>query len=169
MDPAIETSRVHVVRLEGCTPDGERSQDAGEAIQVRLVAEQDVDRLIREGSIAHASAIAAWDFWKHAGRRTSSCPGADAVLSTTAGLRLGGPGPPVALRGSRLRRPAVGVPRPVLLEDLLERGLEIDLLLVRDGDQDEQDVCKLEGEILFGLVGLLRLVAVPVVQLTCQL
>lgn len=70
MDPAIETSRVHVVRLEGCTPDGERSQDAGEAIQVRLVAEQDVDRLIREGSIAHAAAIAAWYFWKHAGGRT---------------------------------------------------------------------------------------------------
>ncbi len=60
MDPAIETSRVHIVRLRNCVPTGERRQDAGEAIRVRLVAEAEIPALIRSGTLTHATAIATW-------------------------------------------------------------------------------------------------------------
>jgi hypothetical protein len=51
----------------------------------------------------------------------------------------------------------------------LERFLEVDALLVGDGNEDEHDVGQLEGQVLLRLAGLLRLVAVAVVQLAGQL
>lgn len=72
LDPAIETSRLHIVRLERCIPDASQDQDAGEVIRVRLVAEADVDGLIGKGSISSVSAIAAWYFWRSAGGTSRS-------------------------------------------------------------------------------------------------
>lgn len=60
LDPAIETSRVHIVRLHDCVASGSRRQDAGEAIRVRLVAEREIEGLIRSGELAHTAGIAAW-------------------------------------------------------------------------------------------------------------
>lgn len=67
LDPSIETSRVHIVRLDDCRLNGRQEQDAGEAIRVRLVGADDVDELIRAGAISHTAAIAAWHYWRMAG------------------------------------------------------------------------------------------------------
>src|SRR5690606_14394369 len=68
-----------------------------------------------------------------------------------------------------LAAPAVRVADAVLLEHALERGLEVDALFVGDGDEHEQDVRQLQGEVLLRLAGLLGFVAVAVVQLARQL
>ncbi|HEX9105971.1 MAG TPA: NUDIX hydrolase, partial [Longimicrobiales bacterium] len=59
-DPALQDNRLHVVVARGCTRSAAPDQDEGEDVHVRLVAVQDVPRLIREGKIVHALAIAAW-------------------------------------------------------------------------------------------------------------
>ena len=51
----------------------------------------------------------------------------------------------------------------------MQRLLQIDLLLVGNCDQYEHDVGQLEREVLLGLTRLLRLAAIPVVQLTRKL
>jgi len=67
LDSAIETSRVHIVRLQGCRRDGVQQPDSGEAIRVRLIGEDDFDELIRGGVISQTAAIAAWYYAQPAG------------------------------------------------------------------------------------------------------
>lgn len=64
MDPSIETSRVHIVHALNCVHSGEREEDEGEAIAVRLVHERDIDGLIRRGTLVHATAVAAWYLYR---------------------------------------------------------------------------------------------------------
>ncbi|HSJ08986.1 MAG TPA: NUDIX hydrolase [Longimicrobiales bacterium] len=63
-DPAIQSNRIHVVLARGCTPDGERDQDDGEDVSVRLASVDEVRELIRRGRIRHAAAISAWYFYE---------------------------------------------------------------------------------------------------------
>src|SRR5690606_34226118 len=65
--------------------------------------------------------------------------------------------------------PPIGVAHAILRQHAAERVLHVDLLLVGECEQDEEDVAQLEREVLLRLACLLRLVAVPVVQLARQL
>jgi ADP-ribose pyrophosphatase len=67
-DPAIQTNRVSVVVARGCTRDGERDQDDGEDVAVRLVKADDIDDLIRSGELRAASALSAWALYERSGR-----------------------------------------------------------------------------------------------------
>lgn len=62
-DPAILTNRIHVLAASACVHARESEQDPGEAVHVRMVAPDDVDRLIRAGDIHHSVTIAAWYFF----------------------------------------------------------------------------------------------------------
>src|SRR5690606_18980973 len=68
-----------------------------------------------------------------------------------------------------LARPALRVAHPVLVEHPPERRFQVDPLLIGERDDDEEDVGQLERQVLLGLAGLLRLVAVAVVQLAGEL
>ena len=68
-DPAIQSNRIHVVLARGCTPDGERDQDDGEDVSVRLASVDEVRELIRRGRIRHAAAISAWYYYESVGER----------------------------------------------------------------------------------------------------
>jgi 8-oxo-dGTP pyrophosphatase MutT (NUDIX family) len=59
-DPAIQANAVRVMVARDCTPDGERNQDEGEDVAVRLVEPDEINDLIRRGVIRHAVAISAW-------------------------------------------------------------------------------------------------------------
>lgn len=59
-DPALQANEVKLVVARDCRPDGEKHEDAGEDVQVRLVAAAEVGELIRRGTIRHAAAISAW-------------------------------------------------------------------------------------------------------------
>jgi ADP-ribose pyrophosphatase len=62
-DPAIQSNTIQVIIARGCTPDGERDQDDGEDVQVRVTAIGEIAGLIREGKIRHAAAISAWHLY----------------------------------------------------------------------------------------------------------
>ena len=64
LDPAIETSGLHIVRVDGCTAEGDSHQDDGEAVAVRLVAEDELEGLIVKGELCHTAAIATWYFYR---------------------------------------------------------------------------------------------------------
>lgn len=68
LDPAIESSVVHIVQVTGAAVPGERSQDAGEAVAVRLVADDEVEALIMRGELRHTAAVAAWFHYVSAAR-----------------------------------------------------------------------------------------------------
>ena len=63
-DPAIQTNAIHVILARGCVQDGERDQDDGEDVAVRIVDKGEVDKLIRNGQIRHAASISAWHMMK---------------------------------------------------------------------------------------------------------
>jgi len=62
-DPAILTNRIHVLSARACVRVREPVQDEGEAVLVRIVPPDEVDRLIRDGVIHHSVTIAAWFFF----------------------------------------------------------------------------------------------------------
>lgn len=64
LDPAIETSIVHIVIATDCARAGEPKQDDGEAVVLRLIPEEDIEQLIRTGEIGHTAAIATWYFYR---------------------------------------------------------------------------------------------------------
>lgn len=66
-DPAIQSNRVRVVVARGCSADGERDQDDGEDVHVRLVTVDEVSRLIGAGEIRAAPAITAWALFSRGG------------------------------------------------------------------------------------------------------
>ena len=59
-DPALHANTVQVIVARNCTADGARNQDEAEDVAVRLVSPDQIDALIRDGSIRHAVAIGAW-------------------------------------------------------------------------------------------------------------
>lgn len=61
-NPALQTNRMHVILATGCEPTGERGQDDGEDVHVRLVEPEEIPRLIDAGRIDHALAIMTW-YW----------------------------------------------------------------------------------------------------------
>lgn len=63
-DPSIQSNAVQVVVAHGCTPSGERDQDEGEDVAVRLVDVGEVNGLIRSGELRHAASISAWALYE---------------------------------------------------------------------------------------------------------
>lgn len=63
-DPSIQSNVVQVVVARGCTPDGERDQDDGEDVAVRLVDAGEVGDMIRRGELRHAATISAWTLYE---------------------------------------------------------------------------------------------------------
>lgn len=59
LNPSWQTTRVHVVRVQGAAPTGSRNQDEGEDIRVRPVPLGEVIERIRRGEVVSASVIAA--------------------------------------------------------------------------------------------------------------
>jgi ADP-ribose pyrophosphatase len=59
-DPAIQANSVQLIVARGCTADGNRHQDDGEDVRVRLVRPEEISELIRAGVIRHSVAISAW-------------------------------------------------------------------------------------------------------------
>jgi ADP-ribose pyrophosphatase len=59
LNPAWETTRVHVVLATGCSLSGEKELDAGEDTQVRLIREDELASAISTGRIGSAVAVAA--------------------------------------------------------------------------------------------------------------
>jgi ADP-ribose pyrophosphatase len=62
-DPAIQSNAVCVVFARSCTANGQRHQDSGEDVQVRLVDPGEVSELIRRGEIRSAPSITAWSLF----------------------------------------------------------------------------------------------------------
>ena len=60
LDPALQTNPVHVVDVGEVKVQGEREQDDGEDVHVRLVTADEIGRFIRSGVIVHAGTIAGW-------------------------------------------------------------------------------------------------------------
>ena len=67
-DPAIQSNAVSVVVARGCTRDGERDQDDGEDVAVRIVSAAEIDELIRSGALRAAPALSAWALYERSGR-----------------------------------------------------------------------------------------------------
>jgi ADP-ribose pyrophosphatase len=63
-DPAIQANAIKLIVARGCAPDGQKHQDDGEDVQVRVVSPDEVRKLIRDGTIRHAAAISAWYFYE---------------------------------------------------------------------------------------------------------
>jgi ADP-ribose pyrophosphatase len=59
-DPAKQSTPVHMVVALECTAAGERHQDDGEDVHVRVVALDEIPALIRDGRMRSAAAITAW-------------------------------------------------------------------------------------------------------------
>jgi ADP-ribose pyrophosphatase len=68
-DPAIQANSVQLIVARGCTADGERHQDHGEDVGVRLVVPEEIDELIGQGVIRHSVAISAWYLYQLACER----------------------------------------------------------------------------------------------------
>ena len=62
-NPAINSNRLHLWLALDCESTGERQQDEGEDVHVRLVKHEDFDRLQAAGAINHALVITAWHFY----------------------------------------------------------------------------------------------------------
>jgi ADP-ribose pyrophosphatase len=73
-DPAIQSNCITIVVARGCTADGERDQDDGEDVSVRVVSEDDVAALIRDGSIRHAASITAWYLYQQLAGGSGGAP-----------------------------------------------------------------------------------------------
>lgn len=67
-DPAIQSNSVSVVVARDCRRDGERDQDDGEDVAVRIVDAGEIDDLIRSGELRAASALSAWALYERFGR-----------------------------------------------------------------------------------------------------
>lgn len=63
-DPAIQTNAIKIIVARECRADGERDQDDGEDVEVRVVAAEDVGSLIADGKIRHAASISAWHLYE---------------------------------------------------------------------------------------------------------
>jgi ADP-ribose pyrophosphatase len=68
-DASIQSNEIKVIVAHDCCPDGERDQDDGEDVEVRIVDRAEVSTLIEDGHIRHAASISAWHLYeRRAGR-----------------------------------------------------------------------------------------------------
>lgn len=67
-NPAFQTNRCHTFLAENVVLRGGQSLDPGEEIEVFLAAEDEVERMIREGEIMHALVVAAFYWYKARGK-----------------------------------------------------------------------------------------------------
>ena len=63
-NPAIQSNRLHIVLAENCREVGERQQDDGEDLHVRLVEPAQFSGMIADGTINHALVLAAWQLYE---------------------------------------------------------------------------------------------------------
>jgi ADP-ribose pyrophosphatase len=70
-DPAIQSNAIKIIVARGCCADGERDQDDGEDVEVRVVDADDVGPLIDAGKIRHAASISAWHLYERLSRNES--------------------------------------------------------------------------------------------------
>jgi 8-oxo-dGTP pyrophosphatase MutT (NUDIX family) len=63
-DPAIQSNAIKIIVARDCREDGERDQDDGEDVEVRVVGAAEIDSLIAEGRIRHAASISAWHLFE---------------------------------------------------------------------------------------------------------
>jgi 8-oxo-dGTP pyrophosphatase MutT (NUDIX family) len=68
-DPAIQSNAIKVIVARGCTADGERNQDDGEDVDVRIVAVDQVEEMIDDGRIRHTASVSAWHMYERSERR----------------------------------------------------------------------------------------------------
>lgn len=69
-DPAIQSNAIQVIVARGCRPGGERDQDDGEDVAVRIVEAAEIESLIDDGKIRHAACISAWHLYQRQSRRS---------------------------------------------------------------------------------------------------
>lgn len=62
-DASIQSNAIKIVVAHGCRADGERDQDDGEDVEVRIVTVEEVGPLIDQGRIRHAASISAWHLY----------------------------------------------------------------------------------------------------------
>ena len=63
-NPALQDNRLHTWLAEACRPTGRMQQDAGEDVRARLVAPEEIPRLIAAGEINHALVLTAWQLYE---------------------------------------------------------------------------------------------------------
>lgn len=63
-DPAIQSNAIKIIVARDCRANGERDQDDGEDVEVRIVNADEVSPLIDEGKIRHAASISAWHLYE---------------------------------------------------------------------------------------------------------
>jgi ADP-ribose pyrophosphatase len=63
-NPALQNNRLHIVVVDGCRATGDRDQDPGEAIRVRLASEDELEALIHEGRFETAFGMVAWECYR---------------------------------------------------------------------------------------------------------
>jgi ADP-ribose pyrophosphatase len=71
-DPALNSNHITIVAAYGCRKAAPKNEDEGEAVKTRVVAREDVDKLIDSGEIEFGDAIAAWYLFNR--RAGSSAP-----------------------------------------------------------------------------------------------
>jgi ADP-ribose pyrophosphatase len=68
-NPALQNNRLSIVLVEGCRAGGRPGGDPGEAIRVREVARDRLERLIGAGRFGTAHSLVAWDCYRRYSRR----------------------------------------------------------------------------------------------------
>lgn len=63
-NPAIQSNYLHIVVAEQCVDTGEREQDEGEDLHVRIVEAAEIPQLIAARAINHALVLAAWQLYE---------------------------------------------------------------------------------------------------------
>lgn len=71
-DPAVMTNKVTVFLAEGCRASGRQQQDVLEDVRPRLVAAEELPRMIEDGTITHALCVAAWQLYQSRVQRSRS-------------------------------------------------------------------------------------------------
>ena len=59
-NPAFQTNKCHTIIVEDCNKVDEQNLDPGEDIEVEIIKEEDVQKLIDEGMIRHSLVLSAF-------------------------------------------------------------------------------------------------------------
>jgi 8-oxo-dGTP pyrophosphatase MutT (NUDIX family) len=73
-DPAILSNKVTVFFAEDCAPTGNKNEDEGEEVKLRLIDVRDVEELISSSAITHGLSISAWHLYQSRVQRSRSRP-----------------------------------------------------------------------------------------------
>ena len=71
-DPAIMTNKVTVFLAEGCAPVGEKDQDEGEDVKVRIHDVGEIEDLIANHEVTHGLTVSAWYLYQSRVQRSRS-------------------------------------------------------------------------------------------------